>query len=154
MEDIGKQVTSFEVWIALFLTLAQKAEEENMENCAVCYRAAQFYTLGDCKDEDGRLLKEVLYEKCFEAYKKAYSRYERIPFQTGYLPVYVMNHTNKTKGTIVMHGGYDSFMQEFVRYAMYFYQAGYDVYLFEGPGQGEALCRYNMKMTHYCSHIS
>ena len=153
VEAIGKQITSFDAWIELFLKLAKEAEEEgNMEKCAICYRAAQFYTLGDTKDESGRLLKEVLYEKCFEAYKKAYEneedmKYERIPYQSGYLPVYVMKHTDKAKGTIVMHGGYDSFMQEFVRYGMYLYQTGYDVYFFEGPGQGEVLCRCNIKMT-------
>ena len=77
------------------------------------------YTLGNEKDEKGRLLKVVLYEKCFEAYTKAYEQekcieYDRVPFKSGYLPVMIMRHSHKSKGVIVMHGGYDSFMQEFV----------------------------------------
>lgn len=156
--EIGKQVTGFDVWIELFLKLASEAEKEgNMEKSAICYRAAQFYTLGNSRDEKGELLKVALYEKCFEAYEKAYRhieylKYERIPFESGYLPVYCMKHTDGTKGIIVMHGGYDSFIQEFLRYGMYLYDSGYDVYMFEGPGQGEVLCRCNIKMTPEWEH--
>lgn len=150
VNDIGNRVTGFDVWIKLFLELAEKAKAQgDMEKCAICYRAAQFYTLGNEKDKSGKLMKVVLYEKCFEAYAEAYKdiKYERVPFKSGYLPVYIMKHSENSKGVIVMHGGYDSFMQEFVRYAMYLYEAGYDVYLFEGAGQGEVLCRCNIKMT-------
>lgn len=153
LDEIGSRITSFDSWIELFLKLAKASEEKgDMEKSAICYRAAQFYTLGNQKDTEGKLKKEALYEKCFAAYAKAYSqeewlKYDRIPFLTGYLPVYIMRQSGERKGVIVMHGGYDSFMQEFVRYAMYLYKAGYDVYLFEGPGQGEVLCRCNIKMT-------
>lgn len=150
VKDIGSRITGFDVWIKLFLELAEKTKAQgNMEKAALCYRAAQFYTLGNETDADGRLLKVVLYEKCFDAYAEAYKdiKYERVPFNSGYLPVYIMKQSSGSKGVIVMHGGYDSFMQEFVRYAMYLFEAGYDIYLFEGAGQGEVLCRQNIKMT-------
>lgn len=151
--EIGRKITSFDVWIELFTELAEKSRQEgDILKSALCYRAAQFYTLGNRMDEQGRLLKKTLYEKCFDAFAEAYSAveglvYERIPFAEGYLPVYRMLHEQDCKGTIVIHGGYDSFMQEFVGYIEYFYEAGYNVYMFEGPGQGEVLCRCNMKMT-------
>lgn len=150
VKDIGSRITGFDVWIKLFTELAEKARAKgNMEKAAVCYRAAQFYILGNETDADGRLLKVVFYEKCFEAYAEAYKDiiYERVPFKSAYLPVYIMKHSSGSKGVIVMHGGYDSFMQEFVRYARYLFEAGYDIYLFEGAGQGEVLCRCNIKMT-------
>lgn len=156
--QIGSRVTDFESWVALFLELAKKSEAEgNMEKCATCYRAAQFYTLGDSRDEQGQLLKISLYEKCFSAYEKAFQKeedlkYERIPFENTYVPVYIMKHETDAKGTIVMHGGYDSFVQEFLRYVIYLYQAGYNVYMFEGPGQGEVLCRCKLKMTPEWEH--
>lgn len=158
LAEIGSKITGFDVWIELFLELAREAEEKgDMEKCALCYRAAQFYTLGNEQDEEGRLLKVVLYEKCFEAYAKAYAQekcieYDRVPFESGYLPVMIMRHSHKSKGVIVMHGGYDSFMQEFIRYGMYLYEADYDVYFFEGPGQGEVLNRCNIKMTPQWEH--
>lgn len=149
---IGAQITDFDSWIALFLQLAKNAEiNGDSLKCAFCYRAAQFYTLGNQKDEQGHLLKATLYEKCMTAYQEAYSGvdelcYERIPYQTGYLPVYFMKHPGTSKGTIVLHGGYDSFMQEFLGYLFYFYENGYHTYFFEGPGQGEVLYRCHLKM--------
>ncbi len=156
--DIGKKVTSFESWIELFTKLAEEAAAEgNVKKSAVCYRTAQFYTLGDVKDDNGRLLKVVLYEKCMDAYAKYYDdveglTYERIPYQTGYLPVYYMIRKGKSKGTIVIHGGYDSFVQEFLGLLIYFNQLGFNVYFFEGPGQGEVLYRCGMRMTHEWEH--
>ena len=153
MERIGKSVAGFDDWTSEFCALAQKAEAAGEhELCATYYRAAQFFALGDRRDGDGALLKLSLYEKCFEAYARAYEkeenyRYERISTDEGYLPVIKLLHRDKAKGAIVVHGGYDSFMQEFVRYLMYLYEGGYDVYMFEGPGQGEVLCRCGVKMT-------
>lgn len=151
--DIGKQIKDFDSWINLFLKLAKEAESEgNIEKSAVCYRAAQFYTLGSEQDANGQLRKAVLYEKCFEAFDKVYSKnkelhYEKVPYLSAYLPVYFLKQAKNAKGTIVLHGGYDSFVQEFLQYAIYLYEAGYDVYFFEGPGQGEVLYRGKMKMT-------
>ena len=59
---ISKEATDFEKWIALFTEAGDKAAaENNAKKAAVCYRAAQFYTLSDVKDSDGSSLKEKLY---------------------------------------------------------------------------------------------
>lgn len=157
--EVGKRIRSFEDWTAEFVALAEEARERgDLLACATYYRAAQFFTLGDERDENGDLLKLSLYEKCMAAYEEAYKDlgfdYERIPFENGYIPVYRKlrgsphggDHGGQSKGTIVLHGGYDSFIQEFVPYFLYFYEAGYDVYMFEGYGQGEVLNRCGMKM--------
>lgn len=119
--------------------------------CATYLRAAQFFTLGEAKDEDGTLLKVSLYEKCMAAYERAYKEegleYVRIPYEDGYLPVLYRLHEQGAKGTVVLHGGYDSFIQEFVPYFNYAFGRGYNVYMFEGFGQGEVLNRCGIKMT-------
>lgn len=148
---IGKKINSFSEWTKQFVELAEKAEQEKQyEISATYYRAAQFFTLGDVKDKDGRLLKLTLYDKCIKTYKKAYENegitYCKVPFGSGAFPVMYKKHEHNSKGTIVLHGGFDSFIQEFVRYMLYLYEAGYDIYMFEGFGQGEALCHYNLKM--------
>lgn len=151
--EIGAKVKSFEEWIACFTELGANAEKNGeFLKAAQSYRAAQFYTLGETKASDGTPMKKLLYEKCRENYDRVFSEkedlvYERIPYQTGYLPVYHMTPQN-SNGTIVIHGGYDSFIQEFMQVLFYFYEKGYTVYFFEGPGQGEVLHRCNMKMTH------
>lgn len=151
--EIGKKVKSFEDWIKCFTELGIDAEKNGeFLRAAQSYRAAQFYTLGETKDANGIPMKKVLYEKCRENYDKVLNQidnlvYERIIYQNGYLPVYRMIPQH-SKGIIVIHGGYDSFVQEFIQFLFYFFEKGYTVYFFEGPGQGEVLHRCNMKMTH------
>ena len=157
--EIGKKAIDFEKWIALFTESGDKAAEDgNHLRAAVCYRAAQFYALSDAKDSEGRLLKETLYEACmehFDAHYSAFSEisYVRVPFLGGYLPVYYSKPENP-KGIIVLHGGYDSLIQEFLAFLPYFARKGYETYFFEGPGQGEVLMRCHMKMTPEWEHCT
>ncbi len=66
------------------------------------------------------------------------SAYSRIPFETGWLPAYRLT-PKKPKGTLVVFGGFDSYIEEWMPAALFFRDAGYDTILFEGPGQGAAL---------------
>ena len=150
--EIGHRVKSFEEWVAYFTALGDDAQSNGeFLKAAQCYRAAQFYTLGEKKDQNGIPMKKVLYEKCRINYDRVYDKvdglnYARIPYQNSYLPIYYMKQKSSSK-TIVIHGGYDSFVQEFMEFVFFFYEKGYDVFFFEGPGQGEALLRGNLKMT-------
>src|SRR5271165_632385 len=66
------------------------------------------------------------------------SAHSRIPFETGWLPAYRLTPM-KPKGTLVVFGGFDSYIEEWLPAALFFRSAGYDTILFEGPGQGAAL---------------
>ncbi|NIM92337.1 MAG: alpha/beta fold hydrolase [Anaerolineales bacterium] len=70
-----------------------------------------------------------------------------IPYHGTSIPA-VKFSTEEFKGTIVVHGGLDSFMEEFYPAALYMANAGYDVLMFEGPGQGAALRRRGLHMSH------
>lgn len=149
----GKEIKDFADWIRVFTRLADEAKAKgDWIACATCLRAAQFFTLGDTPE------KLTLYEACMAAYEKAYAdepiAYERIPFETGYLPVMRMTREKGAKGTLVIHGGYDSFIQEFIPFMLYAYGQGFDVYMFEGPGQGEVLNRCAIKMTPEWEHCA
>lgn len=148
---IGKKATNFDQWIKNFLEFSDAFHNEgNYLAAAACLRAAQFYTLGDQRNESGQLLKAVLYEKCMKEYEIAYQSagltYARVPFENGYLPVLYRRHESNSRGDVVIHGGYDSFIQEFIPYMQYIYGNGYNVYMFEGCGQGEVLNRCDIKM--------
>ena len=157
--EIGKQATDFEKWIALFTEAGDRAAGEgDHRKAAVCYRAAQFYTISGATDEEGRSLKEALYEKCMAHYDAYYGaigeiRYDRVPYQNGYLPVYSVKPEDP-KGVIVLHGGYDSLIQEFLDLLPYFGGKGYETYFFEGPGQGEVLMRCGIRMTPEWEHCT
>ncbi len=156
---IGREATDFDKWIALFTAAGEKAAGEGDHlKAANCFRAAQFYTLSDARDSRGQSLKEELYEKCMEHYDAYYGsfqeiHYVRIPFRSGYLPVYYIKPENP-KGVIVLHGGYDSLIQEFMEFLPYFGEKGYEVYFFEGPGQGEVLMRCHIRMTPEWEHCT
>jgi pimeloyl-ACP methyl ester carboxylesterase len=62
----------------------------------------------------------------------------RIPFESGWLPAYRLTPA-QPKGTLVVFGGFDSYIEEWLPAALFFRDAGYDTILFEGPGQGAAL---------------
>ena len=63
-----------------------------------------------------------------------------IPYDGGALPTLRLPaQQEERRGTILIHGGFDSFMEEFYSMAWYFAERGYDVIMFEGPGQGGAL---------------
>jgi pimeloyl-ACP methyl ester carboxylesterase len=100
--------------------------------------------------------------KRIEAYKKSVSSFEKamdlfddvavkhlhIPFEDMYLSAYLYERSEEAP-TLIFIGGYDSTVEE-----LYFsggaaaYERGFNVLLFDGPGQGEAL-RIQKKCARY-----
>lgn len=160
MMDIGKRIDSFEQWISVFMGEGEIAEKNGETiKAAICYRAAQFYTLSGEKDGSGRSLKHILYDRCvalFDSY--FFNTYPglklvRIPFENYELPVYY-SECDDAKGTIVIHGGYDSICQDFLMMVPYFMERHYNIYFFEGPGQGEVLMHHDARMTPEWEHCT
>jgi pimeloyl-ACP methyl ester carboxylesterase len=71
-----------------------------------------------------------------------------VPYAVGKLPAMEILPSGTVKQTLVVHGGGDSFMEEFYVSMRPFVDNGYRIILFEGPGQGSALHKYNLKMTY------
>ncbi|MBQ5311479.1 MAG: hypothetical protein ILP19_05505 [Oscillospiraceae bacterium] len=159
LEDIGKRVHSFEEWITEFTRLGKGYEEaQDHLRAAFAYYNAMFFTSGSVVSSGGMLSKRELYEKSRSMFDMYYSadedlRYEHIPFGANYLPVYCSTG-EAPRGTIVFFGGYDSIIQEFLGLCKYFRSLGYDIYFFEGPGQGEVFMREGLKMTHEWEHCT
>ena len=111
------------------------------------YRASGQFFIGD-PDEKRSLLAYQKSESCFQEAMKLVPNitYEsiKISYKDGrYLPAYFMipsNAKQKKGQTIIVNGGYDSTKEE-----CYFFSGaaalrrGYNVLLFDGPGQGLAL---------------
>ena len=131
------------------VNLAQEAEtEQRWINAAFYFRAAEFFTLPSDPD------KEVLYDRFIDIfYQKAFAGepFERflVPYEHTHLPaIRVPSAKPACRGTIVIHGGFDSFIEEFYSLAVYFSNQGHDVILFEGPGQGAALKKFGLPLTY------
>ena len=143
IEEIGGKIKTFEDWKIEMVKLAKKAVSENrLMNAAFYYRAAEFYTF----DNSGE--KEFFYKKFSEYFHSAFKEDEieqiNIPYQSGFLPSMRIPPSGNKLGTIVIHGGFDSFLEEWYLLMKYLAGHGYEVIGFEGPGQGAALRKYGL----------
>lgn len=144
--EAGRRVRTFRDWKREMLRLAEEAVAENrLMNAAFYYRAAEFYTTS--KDPD----KEALYDKFVSLFYKVFKDSEidrsKVPYGGAFLPILRLPSAGKKKGTILLHGGFDSFIEEWYSVMRYFSCHGYEVIGFEGPGQGAALRKYGLPLT-------
>ena len=141
-EVIGEvaQVKTFEEWSIAWQKIAVKSEQEKRYfHAAYYYRMAEFFLKSDMPE------KAIVYEKCIENFYKAFDselhlRYEKchIPFEGKALHCLKFSPSNAI-GTVLVCGGYDSFIEEFVLQVYEFVKHGYEIILFEGPGQGKSI---------------
>jgi pimeloyl-ACP methyl ester carboxylesterase len=136
LEEAGKRIESFDDWKAEMVRQANRAEEEGrLMHAAFHARAAEFYTFPDDPD------KRTLYERFVELFREAFRDHPiervRVRFESAWLPAMIVG-PEEPRGAIVLHGGYDSLIEEFYSLMRFFAAAGYRVIGFEGPGQGAA----------------
>lgn len=143
IETVGERIHTFEDWKNEMVKLAEKALSENhLLSAAYYYRAAEFYTFDDGAD------RRLFYDKFIQYFQAAIQEEENerfeIPYQKGFLPAIRVPQEGKKLGTIVLHGGFDSFLEEWYFMMKYLASFGYEVIGFEGPGQGAALRKYGL----------
>jgi len=147
MERAGKGIKNFKDFKLEMFKLAEEAVSENrLMNAAFYYRAAEFYV----KSKDPE--KELLYDRFIELFYTAFEnenieRYQ-VPYEGTFLPALRIRPVSEMKGTIILHGGFDSFIEEWYSMMKYFSDHGYEVIGFEGPGQGAALRKYGLPLIY------
>ena len=137
LQEAGKRIGTFGEWKTEMLRLATESlSEGRLINAAFYYRAAEFYTFPDDPD------KEPLYDKFSGLFYRAFEDHRiekiQIPYRESMLPAIAVEPEGKPRGTIILHGGYDSFIEEFYSMMQYFAASGFKVIGFDGPGQGAA----------------
>lgn len=150
LEDLfaaGSRIATFPQWKTEMLRQARDAlAEGRLMNAAFYFRAAEFYTFPDDPD------KLLLYDRFSEIFDRAFEnhRIERIPVPYGqtFLPAMIAEPKGDPEGMILLHGGYDSFIEEFYSMMRYFVSRGYRVIGFEGPGQGAARRRAGLPLDY------
>lgn len=142
-KEIGNTIGS----AADFYTVLKKhgdfeLENGHIKNAAALYRMSEFFT--DWEDPNGLAAWKKARELFFEYYADFFSgehplvELVNVPYENYTMPTLKFN-ADKPKGDIVMHGGFDSSYEEFFAECEYLREQGYNVYLFEGPGQGECI---------------
>lgn len=139
------QITDFESWYVQWDALAKRAEAERRYlHAAYYFRMAEFFLTEDRPEKTQRYED---FTRCFYQAVDA-NEFERfaIPYEGSTIPA-IRFQAPDEKAIIVVHGGYDSFMEEFYLTVKQFPEKGYTILLFEGPGQGATL-KNGLKFTH------
>lgn len=133
----GAGIRTVEEWYAAWFPLGEKAQAQGR-----FLHAAYYFRLADFFLKTGDPRKEPAYRVCVENFYRAFDapggfpyRKYFVPFEGGFLPCLRIG-AEQPKGTLLVCGGYDSFLEEFVPETREFAERGYAVLLFEGPGQG------------------
>jgi pimeloyl-ACP methyl ester carboxylesterase len=149
-EQAGERIQEIGDWKRVLVGLAEQMEAEGRDlAAAIAYRAAEFYV--NPQDPDKIPLYDRFHERFYAAVQDERMERLSIPYQTGALPA-LRFAAEESRRIILLHGGLDSFMEEFYSAACYLVDAGYEVILFEGPGQGAARRKSQLLMTHEWEH--
>jgi pimeloyl-ACP methyl ester carboxylesterase len=74
---------------------------------------------------------------------------DRVTYQNGWLPRFDLHPEQAPKGPpVLLFGGFDSYIEEFLPMLVAIVAAGHRVIAFEGPGQGGALEEAGLPLTH------
>ena len=156
LEDVQKvagMIHNSKDWKRELIALGDEAiAEERVDNAIAYYRMSEFFMY------DGDSDKKKYYEKATDLFYQYYEDYFEgenprikrftVPYENVELPVMHVVPEGKSKGTILIHGGNDSYFEEFLFTVLYMQEQGFEVYMFEGPGQGGVIRIQGMHFTH------
>lgn len=125
-----------------FLGLAERARGADRVIAGAFYdRAAEFFMAAT----DPR--RPAARQRFLRAMRTTYGvTPELIPFGAGFLPAYDVRPDRQVGPTVVMFGGFDSYVEEFLPMIAAMVDAGRRIVVFEGPGQGSALEDHGLTM--------
>jgi pimeloyl-ACP methyl ester carboxylesterase len=145
--EIGAGIKDFDDWKSRFLTAAYEYEQGgDLGRAAQLYRAAEFFMSSD--DPDRRQAADKFIELFYRSNHNQLVQRIEIPYETGHLHGLRLGAAAAPRGTILIHAGFDAYVEEFYALAQAIALCGYDVVMFDGPGQGSTLMREKITMTH------
>lgn len=142
VKSISGKIKNHSDWKNELIRLGDCAfSEDRIEQAIGYYRMSEFFMTHTDPD------KTKYYQKAVDMFRRYYKKYfeegiikyDEVPFDDIVLPVMYAESQNEKKGVILLHGGNDSYYEELFFPMLYLSEQGYDVYLFEGPGQGGVL---------------
>jgi pimeloyl-ACP methyl ester carboxylesterase len=145
LHRVASRIRTYDDWKREMLELAdEKVHAGALLDAAYYVRAAEFFMLPGDRD------KRPAYDRFLELidchYGDLAAHRHHVPYETGALPAYRFA-ASEAKGVVVICGGFDSFIEEFLPVVFAVRDAGFELIAFEGPGQGGALVRHGLPMT-------
>ena len=153
VEPAAARIKTSADWKRELIALGDTAmTEERTGNAIAYYRMSEFFMYDGDPDKKKyyELATKLFYEYYADYFEGKDPRIERteVPYENVKLPVMHVRPRGESKGTILIHGGNDSYFEEFLFSLLYLQEKGFDVYLFEGPGQGGVMRTQGMHFTH------
>lgn len=151
IKEVGPKIQTSEDWKRELISLGDKAlADGRTENAIAYYRMSEFFMYDGDPDKKAYYMKAT--ELFYDFYKEYFEsqrvqRYE-VAYEDVKLPVMVAKAYGEEKDVIVLHGGNDSYFEEFFFPMLYLQEQGFTVYLFEGPGQGGVMRVQGKHFTH------
>ncbi|MFB6364123.1 alpha/beta fold hydrolase [Paenibacillus elgii] len=128
----------FEAWRDYAI---MREERQDYDLASVYYQAAEFYV--DPSDPN----KDKMYHKFHENFYKGFRDFEfesyQIPYEDSCFPAVKLINPGAKK-TLLVHAGFDAYMEEMLRMMKFIKDINYNIIVFDGPGQGNAL-KYGLK---------
>ena len=153
VEPVAARIKTSADWKRELIKLGDTAmREERTGNAIAYYQMSEFFMYDG--DPDKRryyeLATKLFYEYYADYFEGENARIERydVPYENVKLPVMHVRPIGECKGKILIHGGNDSYFEEFLFSLLYLQEKGFEVYLFEGPGQGGVMRVQGMHFTH------
>ena len=146
MRTVAPRIHDYTDYTREFLTLSEQALSHGETLKGAYYlRSAEFYMF--CNDSRKQPARRQFVKLMLEHFGVKASEHYDISYQTGALSAYRFTPP-QPKGTIVLFGGFDSYIEEILSIQLFLRDAGLDVIAFEGPGQGASLEDAHLPMTH------
>jgi alpha-beta hydrolase superfamily lysophospholipase len=149
LRAIAPRLTDFDSYRREFLALAEKALAEGRKlHAAYYFRSAEFFMW--CDDPAKQPTRLKFLDLVLEHYGVKASDMHAIPYEDGDVRANLFAYRftpGQPKDTLVLFGGGDSYIEEFLPVLLALRDRGYDIVCFEGPGQGHVLEEHGVPMT-------
>jgi pimeloyl-ACP methyl ester carboxylesterase len=140
--ELAARCDTYPEWIDGFLGLAEAASKADRRLASAYYdRAAEFFM----RPDDPR--RPAARNRFAQAMRTLYDvAPDEVPYGGSALPAIDLRPEAESGATMVVFGGFDSYVEEFLPMLATMVDAGHRVIAFEGPGQGAALEEHGLPM--------
>jgi len=147
LRKAAAKIRSREDCVAVFESLSARAAAAGRFRNATSYlRVAEFFTPPSSAEKVPRYRR---YRQLFDiAFANSGAVRHEVPYAGAALPAYHYPAVGRQRGSVLIHGGFDSLIEEFFAIWERIAAAGFDVVAFEGPGQGGARALGGLTFDH------
>jgi len=137
LKGAGSRIKNYDDWAREMFDLSDKALDAGRRLPAAYYSKMAIFFLDPSDARVGPALQRFVNNVLSEN-KVTPDNHHQVPYQDKQLSAYRFT-PQQPRGTMVVFGGYDSYILEWLPMALALRDAGLDTIIFDGPGQGVAL---------------